>query len=124
MLIVNLVLVLFTIFQICMILTCFLGGQIQTMCTGGCNKLSVSFQWLLVFGLLPSPNRKDLNWPHFINKPRVQEKQQVKDQQSCIFVFVACLTIPNSNKGHQPPAPAKAKKSATGEFFLIFALRF
>ena len=31
------------------------------------------------------------------DKPRVQEKQQVNNQQPCIFVFVACLTIP-SNK--------------------------
>ena len=28
--------------------------------------------------------RKDLSWPHFDDEPRVQEKQQVKDQQSCI----------------------------------------
>ena len=27
----------------------------------------------------------------------VLEKQQVKDQQSCIIVFVDCLTIPSSN---------------------------
>ena len=47
-------------------------------------------------------NRKDLTWPHFDDEQRVQEKQQVKDQQSCIFVFVACLTIPSSNQGHQP----------------------
>ena len=46
--------------------------------------------------------RKDLSWPHFDNEPRVQEKQQVKDQQSCISVFVACLTNPSSNWGHQP----------------------
>ena len=32
--------------------------------------------------------RKDLNWLHFDNEPRVQEKQQLKDQQSCISVFV------------------------------------
>ena len=38
-----------------------------------------------------------LRWPHFDNESRVQEKQQVKDQQSCIFIFVACLTIPSSN---------------------------
>ena len=25
---------------------------------------------------------KDLNWPHFDDEPRVQERQQVKDQQS------------------------------------------
>ena len=41
--------------------------------------------------------RKDLSWLHFDDEPRVQEKQQVKDQQSCIFVFVACLTIPSRN---------------------------
>ena len=46
--------------------------------------------------------RKDLSWPHFDDEPRVQEKQQVKDQQSCIFVFVAFMTIPSSNLGHQP----------------------
>ena len=33
--------------------------------------------------------RKDLSGPHFDAEPRVQEKQQVKDQRSCIFVFVA-----------------------------------
>ena len=32
----------------------------------------------------------------------VQERQQVKDQQSCISVFVAYLTIPSSNQEHQP----------------------
>ena len=41
--------------------------------------------------------RTDLSWPHFDDEPRVQEKQQVKDQQSCISVFVACLTNPSSN---------------------------
>ena len=41
--------------------------------------------------------RKDFSWPHVDDEPRFQEKQQVKDQQSCIFVFVACLTIPRSN---------------------------
>ena len=39
--------------------------------------------------------RKDLSWPHFDNEPRVQEKQQVKDQRSCISVFGACLTNPS-----------------------------
>ena len=28
--------------------------------------------------------RKDLSWLHFNNEPKVQERQQVKDQQSCI----------------------------------------
>ena len=40
---------------------------------------------------------KDLSWPDFKDEPRVQEKQEVKHQQSCIFVFVPCLTIPGSN---------------------------
>ena len=47
-------------------------------------------------------HRKDLRWPHFNDEPRVQEKEQVKDQQPCLFVFVACLTIPSSNQGYQP----------------------
>ena len=38
-----------------------------------------------------------LSWLHIDNGPRVQEKQQVEDQQSCISVFVAGLTIPSSN---------------------------
>ena len=41
--------------------------------------------------------RKDLSWLHFGNELRVHERQQVKDQQSYIFVFVAYLTIPSSN---------------------------
>ena len=41
--------------------------------------------------------RRDLSWPHFNDEPRFQEKQQVKGQQSCIFIFVVCLTIPSSN---------------------------
>ena len=41
--------------------------------------------------------RKDLNWLHIDNEPRVQDSQQVKDQQSSISGFVAYLTIPSSN---------------------------
>ena len=40
---------------------------------------------------------KDLGWLHFDNEPRVQERQQGKDQQSCILVFVAYLTILSNN---------------------------
>ena len=40
---------------------------------------------------------KDLSWLHFNHEPRVQERQQVKDQQSSISVFVAYPTIPSSN---------------------------
>ena len=35
----------------------------------------------------------------------VQERQQVKDQQSCISVFVAYLTIPSSNLGAPAQTP-------------------
>ena len=38
-----------------------------------------------------NPYRKDLSWPYF------DEKQQVNNQQSCIFISVACITIPCSN---------------------------
>ena len=41
--------------------------------------------------------RKDLSWLHFDDKPRVQERQPVKDQQSWTSVFVAYPTIPSSN---------------------------
>ena len=41
--------------------------------------------------------RTDLSWAHFNDEPWVQEKKHVKDQQSYIFGFVACLTIPSSN---------------------------
>ena len=41
--------------------------------------------------------RKDLSWFHFDDELRVQEKKQVKDQQSWISVFVIYLTIPSSN---------------------------
>ena len=41
--------------------------------------------------------KKGLSRPHFNDEPKNQEKQQVQDQQSCIFVFVARLSIPTSN---------------------------
>ena len=50
--------------------------------------------------------REDLSWLHFDDEPRVQERvqgrQQRKDQQSYISVFVAYQTIPSSNQEHQP----------------------
>ena len=48
------------------------------------------------------PIEKYLSWLHFGNEQRVQESQQGKDQQSCISVFVAHLTIPSCNYEHQP----------------------
>ena len=41
--------------------------------------------------------RKDLSWLYFDDEPRVPERQQVKDQQSCISVSVAYPAIPSSN---------------------------
>ena len=41
--------------------------------------------------------RKDLTWLPFGDEPRAQERQQGKDEQSCISIFVASLTIPSSN---------------------------
>ena len=41
--------------------------------------------------------REDLSWLHLDNEPRVQERQEVQDQQSFISVFVFYLTIPNNN---------------------------
>ena len=46
--------------------------------------------------------RKNFTWEHFNKEARVQKNQQVKDEQSCIFVFVDCQAIPRSNQGHQP----------------------
>ena len=39
---------------------------------------------------------------NFDDEPRVQENQQVKDQQSCTSVFVSSVTNPSGNWGHQP----------------------
>ena len=44
--------------------------------------------------------RKDLSWLHFDDEPQIQERQQGKDQQSCISAFVYYLTI--SSLEHQP----------------------
>ena len=38
-----------------------------------------------------------LSWLYINDRPRLQEKLQVEDQQWCISVFVAPLTIPSSN---------------------------
>ena len=46
--------------------------------------------------------RKDFSWLYFDNEPRIQDRQQVKDQQSCISIFVAYATISSSNQEHQP----------------------
>ena len=45
--------------------------------------------------------RKDLSWLHFNDESRSQERQQEKEQQSCLSDFVAYLTIPSSNQKHK-----------------------
>ena len=35
--------------------------------------------------------RKNLIWLHYDDESRVQERQQLKDQQSCISILVHCL---------------------------------
>ena len=44
---------------------------------------------------LPNTCRKDFSLLHFDDEQRVQERQQVKDQQFFIPVFAAYLTFPN-----------------------------
>ena len=41
--------------------------------------------------------KKDLSWLYFNDEPRVQGRQQVKDQQSSISIFVAYPCIPCMN---------------------------
>ena len=41
--------------------------------------------------------RKDLSLLYFDDEPRVQDRQQMKHQQSYIFVFVAYVTFPSSS---------------------------
>ena len=46
--------------------------------------------------------RKHLSYLPFNYEPRVQEKQQVKDQHSSTTSFVAYLSIQSRNQEHQP----------------------
>ena len=45
-----------------------------------------------------STNKKDLSWLHFDNEPGLQERQQMKDQQSYVSISVAYLTIPSTSQ--------------------------
>ena len=54
-------------------------------------------QWFQINTYQSNNYRKDLGWLNFDNEPKVQERHQVKDQQSCISVFVAYPRIPSSN---------------------------
>ena len=46
--------------------------------------------------------RKDLSVLHFDDEPGAQERQKLKDQQSCISIFVTQLASPSTNYKHQP----------------------
>ena len=48
--------------------------------------------------------RKDLSWLHFNNEPKVQEWQQVKDQQSYISVFVVIQQFQVETRSTSPGA--------------------
>ena len=45
--------------------------------------------------------KKDLSWVHFHDESRAQERQQVKEQQPYIYIFVVYLRVPSSSKEHQ-----------------------
>ena len=45
---------------------------------------------------------KDLNQPHFDDEPWAQVRDQVKDQQSNVSLFVVYLTFPSSIQALQP----------------------
>ena len=42
------------------------------------------------------PIIKDLSWLQFDNEPRIQKRQQIKDQQNCMWIYVDYLTILSS----------------------------
>ena len=43
-----------------------------------------------------------MSWLYFNDEPRVQERQRVKEQQSCISIFKAYPTIPSDKQEYQP----------------------
>ena len=51
---------------------------------------------------LDNTYRKNLRWLHFCDELRVQARQQVKDQQTCISVSAVYLTCPSSILEHPP----------------------
>ena len=46
--------------------------------------------------------RKDLSWLHFDDEPRVQERQQMKDQQFCISISVAYPAMQVATRSTSP----------------------
>ena len=62
--------------------------------------------------------RKNLSWLHFKDEARVQELQQVNDQQSCMFVFVAYPTNPSSNLRRKATSGERNYRTNQGPNFL------
>ena len=54
--------------------------------------------------------RKHLSWQQFDDEQRVQERQQVKDQQSCIPIFLAYRKILSSNHKRKIQSSLRRKK--------------
>ena len=76
--------------------------DIRVTCRNGDRKIMQSIRITSTPPSKSNTYRKDFSWLHFDDEPRVQERQQVKDQQFCIFIFVAYPAIPSSNWEHQP----------------------
>ena len=57
---------------------------------------------------------KDLSWLHFDDKPKVQERDQVKDQEYYIPVSVAYLLYTSSSRSTNPGTRVEMRK----KFFL------
>ena len=63
--------------------------------------------------------RKDLNWLHFGDEPRLQERQQVKDQQSCISVSVAYPEFQVATRSTSPDMTTVFRTWSYGRFIEI-----
>ena len=63
-----------------------------------------------------SKYRKDFRYLHFDNEPRVPKRQQVKDWQSCISIFVAYLA---KTRGTSPDMATVFYTWAYGRFIKI-----
>ena len=63
--------------------------------------------------------RNNLSWLHFDNEPRVQERYQVKDQQSCISIFVAYLQFQVTTTGTSPDMRTALHTWSNGRFIEV-----
>ena len=94
-------------------------------CTICYNNESASFQNKEVEQVKPiqmniyqrNTNKKVLNWLQ--SEPKVQEKQQVKDHQSCITIFVAYPASQSSSHEHSPDMTTIPHAWSYGRFIKI-----